>query len=400
MPPSASRTTAITGGRVLMPDGRVRPGTVVLDGGVVATVTAGALAAPAAEVVDVGGRLVVPGLVDLHLHGAAGRSFEEVAPPGAPEGDDGAVPSILRHLARAGVTATAASLVSDDVEAMARRAEALAAWRERPVPDGAELLGAHLEGPFLAHAQCGAHDPALLRAPEPDAVERLARARPAMVTLAPELPGAVAAVQRLVAAGAVVAAGHSEAGPAELAAAEAAGLSHVTHLWSGQSSVTRSGPWRLPGLLEASLASSTLTAEVIADGRHLPAELLEIARRCLGDRLVVVSDATAGAGMPQGWTYELATVRCVVRDGVGMVVGAPAFGGSTTTLDGMLAHLCGDLGWPVTEAVAMLSTRPAAIAGVGHRKGRLAPGFDADVLVLDERLRPWRTWVRGVAVEP
>lgn len=400
MPPSASRTTAITGGRVLMPDGRVRPGTVVLDGGVVATVTAGALAAPAAEVVDVGGRLVVPGLVDLHLHGAAGRSFEEVTPPGAPEDDDGAVPSILRHLARAGVTATAASLVSDDVEAMARRAEALAAWRERPVPDGAELLGAHLEGPFLAHAQCGAHDPALLCAPEPDAVERLARARPAMVTLAPELPGAVAAVQRLVAAGAVVAAGHSEAGPAELAAAEAAGLSHVTHLWSGQSSVTRSGPWRLPGLLEASLASSTLTAEVIADGRHLPAELLEIARRCLGDRLVVVSDATAGAGMPQGWTYELATVRCVVRDGVGMVVGAPAFGGSTTTLDGMLAHLCGDLGWPVTEAVAMLSTRPAAIAGVGHRKGRLAPGFDADVLVLDERLRPWRTWVRGVAVEP
>lgn len=400
MPPSASRTTAITGGRVLMPDGRVRPGTVVLDGGVVATVTAGALAAPAAEVVDVGGRLVVPGLIDLHLHGAAGRSFEEVTPPGAPEDDDGAVPSILRHLARAGVTATAASLVSDDVEAMARRAEALAAWRERPVPDGAELLGAHLEGPFLAHAQCGAHDPALLCAPEPDAVERLARARPAMVTLAPELPGAVAAVQRLVAAGAVVAAGHSEAGPAELAAAEAAGLSHVTHLWSGQSSVTRSGPWRLPGLLEASLASSTLTAEVIADGRHLPAELLEIARRCLGDRLVVVSDATAGAGMPQGWTYELATVRCVVRDGVGMVVGAPAFGGSTTTLDGMLAHLCGDLGWPVTEAVAMLSTRPAAIAGVGHRKGRLAPGFDADVLVLDERLRPWRTWVRGVAVEP
>lgn len=400
MPPSASRTTAITGGRVLMPDGRVRPGTVVLDGGVVATVTAGALAAPAAEVVDVGGRLVVPGLIDLHLHGAAGRSFEEVAPPGAPEDDDGAVPSILRHLARAGVTATAASLVSDDVEAMARRAEALAAWRERPVPDGAELLGAHLEGPFLAHAQCGAHDPALLCAPEPDAVERLARARPAMVTLAPELPGAVAAVQRLVAAGAVVAAGHSEAGPAELAAAEAAGLSHVTHLWSGQSSVTRSGPWRLPGLLEASLASSTLTAEVIADGRHLPAELLEIARRCLGDRLVVVSDATAGAGMPQGWTYELATVRCVVRDGVGMVVGAPAFGGSTTTLDGMLAHLCVDLGWPVTEAVAMLSTRPAAIAGVGHRKGRLAPGFDADVLVLDERLRPWRTWVRGVAVEP
>lgn len=400
MPPSASRTTVITGGRVLMPDGRVRPGTVVLDGGVVATVTAGALAAPAAEVVDVGGRLVVPGLIDLHLHGAAGRSFEEVAPPGAPEDDDGAVPSILRHLARAGVTATAASLVSDDVEAMARRAEALAAWRERPVPDGAELLGAHLEGPFLAHAQCGAHDPALLCAPEPDAVERLARARPAMVTLAPELPGAVAAVQRLVAAGAVVAAGHSEAGPAELAAAEAAGLSHVTHLWSGQSSVTRSGPWRLPGLLEASLASSTLTAEVIADGRHLPAELLEIARRCLGDRLVVVSDATAGAGMPQGWTYELATVRCVVRDGVGMVVGAPAFGGSTTTLDGMLAHLCGDLGWPVTEAVAMLSTRPAAIAGVGHRKGRLAPGFDADVLVLDERLRPWRTWVRGVAVEP
>lgn len=389
--------TVIAGASVLMADGRVQRGSVVLEGGTIAEVTTRPVRRGSIRAIDAEGRLVVPGLVDLHLHGAGGASVEAVVHPDEDPERTSAVPTVLRHLARAGVTATFASLASDAVRTMAARTRALSSWRERPLPDGAELLGAHLEGPFLAHAQCGAHDPALLRAPTAQDVAVLAEQRPAMITLAPELPGALAAVRELAAAGAIVAIGHSEAGPAEVTAAVEAGARHLTHLWSGQSTTTRSGPWRVPGLLEASLASTGLTAEVIADGKHLPPELLEIARRCLGDGLIAVSDATEGAGMPEGYAYDLSTVRCEVREGVGMVVGQPAFGGSTTTLDGMLVHLCLDLGWPVPEVIEMLSARPAAIAGVGDRKGRLAAGYDADVLVLDEHLRPWRTWVRGTA---
>lgn len=399
--PDSGRPTVITGAAVLMADGRVQPGSVVIDGSSIAEVTTRPVRGRGANVIDAEGRLVVPGLVDLHLHGAGGASWESVLDPGTDAARESAVPRVLRHLARAGVTATFASVASDAVETMAGRARALTSWRDHPLPDGAELLGTHLEGPFLAPAQGGAHDPALLVEPAPDAVARLVETRPAMITLAPELAGGIDAVRAFAAAGTIVAIGHSEAGPAEVSAAVEAGASHLTHLWSGQSTTTRSGPWRMPGLLEASLSSTGLTAEVIADGKHLPPELLEIARRCLGESLIAVSDATEGAGMPDGFTYGLATVRCEVRNGVGMVIGQPAFGGSTTTLDGMLAHLCLELGWPVPEALQMLSARPAMIAGVGDRKGRLAAGYDADVLVLDEHLRPWRTWVRGTpALQP
>ncbi|MGO1201169.1 MAG: N-acetylglucosamine-6-phosphate deacetylase, partial [Dermabacteraceae bacterium] len=301
-------------------------------------------------------------------------------------------------LASVGVTSVQASLASDEIPTMAARAQALATWRVQGVAGGAELLGVHLEGPFLAAAQCGAHDPARLRSPSPQDVEALVAARPTMVTLAPELPGALAAIHRFAGAGAVVAAGHSDAIGPELIAAVDAGLSHITHLWSGQSSTTRSGPWRVPGLLEESLASQSLTAEVIADGKHLPPALLEIARRCLSDRLIMVSDATSGAGMPAGFRYPLAAVECEVRDGVGMVLGADSFGGSTTTLPGMLRYLHQGLGWPLEEVLAMGTSRPARVAGLQHRKGAIAAGLDADLMVLDEDLQATSVLLRGVPV--
>jgi N-acetylglucosamine-6-phosphate deacetylase len=151
----------------------------------------------------------------------------------------------------------------------------------------------------------------------------------------------------------------------------------------------------VPGLLEASLASTGLTAEIIADGRHLPPTLLEVARRCLGDRLVVVSDGTPGTGMPAGFQYDLAAVRCEVADGVGMVVGVDAFGGSTSTLPQMLAHLHGDLGWPLQEVVAAATVRPAQVIGVADRKGAIAAGFDADLAVFDDGFVPYGTVLRG-----
>ena len=379
----------LTGGQVLVAGTPVEAAVVVREGRIVEVTTH----PPAGQVLDVGGRLIGPGLVDIHIHGAAGHSFEQA------EDDDG-VAAILHHLARRGVTTVLASLASDEVATLAGTVRALHRHRDQSLPGAAELAGVHLEGPFLAPAQAGAHSPAVLRDPDPEAAATLAALSPAMITLAPELAGASSAVERFLSAGTVVAAGHSEAREDDLSAAQAAGLTHLTHLWSGQSALVREGPWRVPGLLESSLASTGLTAEVIADGKHLPPALLEIARRCLGERLIVVSDATAGAGLPEGSRYALAEVVCEVRDGVGVVLGADAFGGSTTTLEAMLGYLRAELGWPIAELFAMGSTRPAQIAGLGDRKGRIAAGYDADLVIVEADLTPWATLVRGELVQP
>lgn len=370
-------------------DGRVEPDrTVLADGGRIVAVGAGPVP-PDARIVDVGGRIVTPGLIDLHVHGAAGHAFDDAGEAG--------VTAVLRHLAAAGVTSVQLSLVSAPVDVLAARVAALSGLVAGTPADAARVLGVHLEGPFLAAAQCGAHDPAVLAPPNSRDVDVLLEhaATLRMITLAPELPGAVDATRRLAAAGVVVAAGHSDATARQLAEAAGAGLTHVTHLWSGQSTTRREGPWRVPGLLEGALAAADLTAEVIADGRHLPPELLEIARRCAGDRLVVVSDGTPGTGMPAGYRYRLATVECVVGDGVGMVAGADAFGGSTSTLPDMLAHLHDDLGWPLAEVVAAATSRPAAVAGLSARRGAVAAGMDADLAIFDPGFRPWATVLRG-----
>ncbi|MEU4194960.1 amidohydrolase family protein [Kribbella sp. NPDC026611] len=329
-----------------------------------------------ADAVDLDGYVVLPGLIDVHAHGGGGYSFDDPDPDAHHE--------VLRFHARHGVTTMQASLVSAYPEDLERQLDALAIT----AAGSTQLHGVHLEGPYLAVEQCGAHDPQALRTPAADEAERLL-ARSGLVrmaTVAPELEGVPEFVHRLTQAGVVVAAGHSEARGPELASAVDNGLTHLTHLWSCQSALVRRGPWRVPGLIEESLASEQLTAEIIADGHHLPPALIEIARRCLGERLIAISDATAGAGMPAGYRYRLGVVECEVADGVGKIVGQDAFGGSTTPLDGMLRHLHQTLGWPLTEAVAATSTRPAKLLGLAHRKGRLTPGYDADLTLLDHNL--------------
>jgi N-acetylglucosamine-6-phosphate deacetylase len=170
----------------------------------------------------------------------------------------------------------------------------------------------------------------------------------------------------------------------------------VIHLWSGQSSTVREGPWRKPGLLEAALVFEGLTAEMIADNKHLPPTLMKLAYKCLGaDRLCAVSDATNGAGLPEGTHFDMGEMEYEVREGVGMLLDRSAFAGSTTLLNQMLPILTQVVGIPLLEAVRMASLTPARIIGLDGRKGSLAAGKDADIAIFEEDFRAWRVMIGG-----
>lgn len=324
---------------------------------------------------DLGDVTIVPGLVDLHCHGGAGAAF-------ADDADAARAAAAGQH--RHGTTTVMASLVTDTTAALARQVAALA-----PLVRSDDVAGVHLEGPWLTRA--GAHDPALLRDPDPDEVDRLVDPQVVvMVTLAPERPGAMAAIRALSARGVRVALGHSDATYQVGREAIEAGARIGTHLYNA------SGPWhhREPGLAGALLADERVTVELIADGAHLhPAVVAEVARRAPG-RFVLVSDAIAAAGLTPGDTghqrddaaYQLGGQPVVVRDGVARRADTGAIAGSVTVLARALRYAVQVAGLPLHAALAAVTTTPARVLG-RHDIGSLRPGGYADLVALDGDLQ-------------
>lgn len=385
---------ALVGGRLVLPGRVVDAHALLLRDGRIEAITPETEVAQAVERVDVGGAYVTPGLIDLHTHGALQHSFLD--------GSEEAFATILAEQARHGVSAVLATTSTAPMQSILAALERTRSWLgcgvERP---GARVLGAHVEGPYFAASQAGAQDVANLRSPDDGSVEPLLDYADVIriLSFAPELPGAIALTRRCVQLDIVAAAGHAEATDADLAACQAWGLRHVIHLWSGQSTTVRDGPWRRPGLLEAALASDGLSAELIADGKHLPPTLLRLAWRALGaDRLCLVSDATSGAGLPEGTRFMMGEMTYEVADGVGMMLDRSGFAGSTTFLDGMLRVMTEQVGVPLPEAVRMASLTPARVIGIGARKGSLEVGKDADLALFEPDLTPRGTVIDGRVV--
>ena len=374
---------ALINGRIVLPHQLLVGGALLLEDGRIAAITADSASARGLPTIDVGGRLVTPGLIDIHTHGAAGHSFNDPSTK--------AYAVITAAQARAGVTGLLATMATDTVENLAACLAATRSWMTSEQP-GAQLLGSHVEGPYFALAQAGAQDPAQLRTPDDGSAGALLAYADIirLFSLAPELPGAEALVRQLLRLGIKPAAGHSAATEDELAPVIDAGLGHMIHIWSGQSNTVRVGPWRKPGLLEVTLASKTLTSEMIADNRHLPPTLMQLAVKCLGpDRLAIVSDATPGAGLPEGARFRMGGMEYEVHDGVGMLLDRTAFAGSTTLLNRMLPVLIDVVGVPLVEAVRMASLTPAKIIGVDARKGSLQVGKDADIAIFEDDFSAW-----------
>jgi N-acetylglucosamine-6-phosphate deacetylase len=380
---------ALTGGSLVLPDRITTGRALVIEGSKIAGIAAPDELGTGTEVFDVGGRSIAPGLIDIHTHGAAGHTFNE------PTAE--AYAAITAANAAAGVTALLATLATDALPNLAAGLAFCGEWMRQPRA-GAQVLGAHLEGPYFSIEQRGAQDPAHIRTPDDGTPELLLARYPVMriMSFAPELPGALELTRRITALGIVAAAGHSSAREEHVRAAMECGLRHAIHLWSGQSSTVREGPWRRPGLLEASLTFDGLTAELIADNRHLPPTLMRLAYMCLGaDRLCVVSDATSGAGLPEGARFRMGGLEYEVHDGVGMLLDRTAFAGSTTLLSRMIPILRDEVGIPLAEAVRMASLTPARVIGVDNRKGSLEAGRDADIAVFEPDFTAWRTMIAG-----
>lgn len=353
---------------------------------------------PDRTVVDVGEGLIAPGFVDLHVHGGAGHTLSGATPAVVAE----ELEAIAAFHATHGTTALVATTVTEGPARLLAAAAGVALVRRRTgsapaeAARRAEVLGLHLEGPWLAPSRAGAQTPEDLRRPsvaEFDELMAAAEGALRIVTIAPELEGGTAFVRHVAERGAVVSVGHTEANYEEVRRAIAAGARHLTHAGNAMAGIDR----RRPGPLVAALLDPAVTLEVIADGLHVHPGLLQLLAAVAGPRLVLVTDAIAAAGAADG-RYRLGRLDVVVEGGRASLADRPdTLAGSTLTMERAVRtlHRAG-VGLP--EALFAASGAPAAVLGLEGHKGCLSPGADADLVVLDEQLDVVATVVGGRVV--
>jgi len=393
-------TTVIHASRILTPEEEISDGVIVVEGSRITAVGhRDEVRIPSGAIDYVAtGMTVAPGFIDLHIHGAGGHDVMEATPR--------SLDRITSTVAQHGTTSIVATTVTAPVDETCRSLEGIARYiRSRERNDAkpeeysgrlaAEIVGIHLEGPFISHARRGVHPREMIAQPSLDTLEKFLQAADGLVkilTIAPELPGAMDLIAAAVAAKIVVALGHTDADYDQARAAIHAGARHAVHMYNAMRPFTH----RDPGVIGAILTDPEVTAEIIADGVHVAGPAIQVLIGAKGfDTVLLVSDGIAATGMRDG-DYRLGNFEVTVKDGVARNTEGK-LAGSTLTLDRAVRNVVA-LGVSLTDALRMATVLPARRLGMAGKKGIIAVGADADLVALTPDLRVAGVMTRGAGL--
>ena len=379
----------LTNARLIFPDG-IRDGLeVVAERGKIAAIRDKS-PARSEDIIDLHGNYLAPGFIDLHVHGGLGRDSMEASTE--------AFKAICDYHASGGTTSLLLTTATAPLDSII---DVLNAVRDCRC-SVARIAGVHVEGPFISKAKCGAQRVEFIQSPSRASVQQLLDYADVIkrMTIAPELPGALEAIENFYTHGVSISGGHSDAWEEEVREGFARGMRSATHTFNCMSSARRRGIYRVGGLLEFALSEPRIGCELIADGQHVSATLMKMLYRAKGPGgICLVTDATAGAGLPNGSQFSLFGRDCIVEDGVCLLADRSALAGSASRMIDLVRTMIMKVNVPLHEAVRMATENPARAICL-ETKGRLEVGADADLVVLSPELEVVRTLAGGQGTWP
>ena len=361
---------------------------VVVEEGKIAAIREQSLAHRKHDVIDLNGNYLAPGFIDLHLHGALGCDTMDAS--------EKSFRAICDFHGSGGTTSLLLTTATAPLDKVVDVLQAVRGCR----PAISAIAGVHVEGPFISKAKAGAQRAEFIQDPSPVAVRQLLEYADVLkrVTLAPELPGALEAIEVFRAHGISVSGGHSDAWDEDARAAFGRGMRSVTHTFNCMSSARRRGIHRVAGLLEFALSEPDISCELIADCHHVSPTLMKMLYRAKGTQgICLVTDATAGAGLPEGSQFALFGKDCIVENGVCLLNDHSALAGSAARMIDLVRTMVREVNVPLNEAITMATENPARAIGL-ETKGRLIVGVDADLVVLSPQIEAVRTFAAGRGV--
>jgi N-acetylglucosamine-6-phosphate deacetylase len=381
----------IKNGTVITPEREIRDGIVIILGGkIIQVAKRGEVEEPLdAEIVDANNGYISPGLIDIHVNGAMGADITKV------ESDTFSV--MGRFFVKNGTTSYLGTAITSRDSDFIKVLDHARDHMRRDKIEGAELLGIHMEGPFLSNNQRGAHPPEFLSVPRPEHYLQFLDYNDVLkkMTLAPELDGAVKLVKDLKTRGIIAAAGHTNGIYSEMISAIDEGITHATHFFCNMSHFRRDGLKRVAGVVETLLYDDRVSGELIADGWHVGPLLMKLLIKVKGiDRVCFVTDAMPATGLPDG-RYYIGDMEAIVEKGIARLPDNSAYAGSVTTMDVCVRNGINQLGLSIKDAVRMASLTPAEIIGESKRKGSLEKNKDADIIIMDKNINISKTIIRG-----
>jgi N-acetylglucosamine-6-phosphate deacetylase len=385
----------IINAKIITPYRIIDHGSILVMNGKITAVTEGHIECNEVPVIDAAGKYVSPGFIDIHVHGGGGHDFM-----------DNTLDSFLKIAqlhARHGTTSFMPTTLSCEKDALLKT---LRLYEEADALNinGSQFIGLHIEGPYFSMNQRGAQDPRYIRLPNPEEYKEILKHSSIVKrwSAAPELKGAITFGKFLKSKGILPSIAHTDAVYEDVIKAFENGYTHVTHLYSAMSGVTRRNAFRFAGVVESAFLLDDMTVEIIADGIHLPPPLLKLVYKIKGpDKIALITDAMRAAGMPPGESILGALdngLRVIVEDDVAKLPDRSAFAGSVVTADKLVRNMITLAEVPLTDAIKMITSTPASIMGVADKKGSLVVGKDADIVVFDRDINIQYTIIGGKVV--